>query len=208
MALIDTDPHRKIDRNTHVVELRFMARAPTRKRNTDRLRLGRKSNAGALYFVTCVTAFRHPWLGSETNRIAIVELCEKLHETEGGDILAAGVMPDHVHLIVRLDGVLTVGRWMARFKSQARQCTGYAGRWQRDFWEHRLKESESLEDYGLYVYLNPYRAGLLHQNQAWLGWWVSETAFFRFAGSLRDGVAPSAWFEDDIARFDELKTGE
>lgn len=77
-----------------------------------------------------------------------------------GSVLAATIMPDHAHVIFEAGEGLSVGRCVSRWKSQARKAVAYAGKWQRDFYEHRVRADESLEDYGLYLVLNPYRASV------------------------------------------------
>jgi hypothetical protein len=83
------------------------------------------------------------------------------------------------------------------------------GAWQRDFWEHRLGYDETCEEYGLYLYLNPYRAGLLARSKAWTGWWVPEPRNFKFMELLGPkGEPPQEWIEWPAEKFAELKTGE
>ncbi|GAB5561413.1 MAG: hypothetical protein SynsKO_30600 [Synoicihabitans sp.] len=185
-----------------------MADSEFPNRKTDRLRLGRKSATGAIYFLTCVTAQRVPWLKPQKIREQIRASFVKFHRQNGGELLTGVVMPDHVHLIVSLDGALTIGQWVARFKSQSMRATGFSGKWQRDFWEHRIRPRESIEDYGLYVFLNPYRAELIGSEKAWPGWWSAESDCFRFQQHLHNGVPPKEWVRDWDEKFSELQVGE
>ena len=118
-------------------------------------------------------------------------------------------MPDHVHVLFELGSRLDVGRCVSRWKTAGRKASGYAGAWQRDFWEHRLRKGESWEDYGLYLLLNPYRAGLLSSNEVWPGWWVPEVWRFKFMELLGpEGEPPRAWIEWPATRFAGLVTRE
>jgi REP element-mobilizing transposase RayT len=131
------------------------------------------------------------------------------HADNDGAVLAVTVMPDHVHVLFELGVRLDVGRCVSRWKAEGRKAAGYEGAWQRDFWEHRLRNEESGEDYGLYLYLNPYRAGLLSRNEVWQGWWAPELKRFRFSEKLGPkGEPPEEWIEWAEDGFAQLATGE
>jgi len=84
-----------------------------------------------------------------------------------------------------------LGRVVARFRAQTRPVLGAAGLvWQRDFFEHRLRLAESMESYGLYVFLNPYRAGLIAADQAWPHWHCPRPETFLFMSQLNPGAVP------------------
>lgn len=151
---------------------------------TDDLHHGRESMPGARYFVTYVTRHREPWLVPDKARQAAVAALFDWHLEGDGELLAASVMPDHVHVLFRLGERLDVGRCVSRWKAQSRRDAGFGGEWQRDFWEHRLRPGDDPEEYGLYVYLNPYRAGLAGRDQSWPGWVCPHTKAFRFVSAL------------------------
>jgi REP element-mobilizing transposase RayT len=157
---------------------------PARRRATEKLHVGRVSAVGAVYFVTFVTEGRSPWLASPKAGTAVLDALRAWHDEGDGAVLAATVMPDHVHVLFRLGSRLDVGRCVSRWKSVARGLAGYAGAWQRDFWEHRVREQRREEEYALYIYLNPYRGGLVARTVFWPGWWASEPGRFRFFSKL------------------------
>ena len=131
------------------------------QRRTGKLPMGRLSIAGARYFVTFVTQRRIPWLHESKSARAVLGALRRWHEEKDGAILAATVMPDHVHVIFALGARLSAGQWVGRWKSDVRRTIAYKHDWLRDFYEHRLRADESVEDYALYVFLNPYRARLI-----------------------------------------------
>ena len=179
------------------------------RRQTERLHLGRVSAKGAVYFVTFVAANRTPWLATTAAASAVLGAIKTWHEEGDGAVLAATVMPDHVHVLLELGDRLDVGRCVSRWKTVARRNSGYAGEWQRDFWERRVRADESEEDYALYLLLNPYRAGLARRGEAWAGWWMPWPERFRFSAMLGPrGEPPDEWIEWPEARFAGLKTGE
>ncbi len=175
-------------------------RVPDRK--TDRLHKGRVSVVGARYFVTMVTRHREPWLTASNAGGPGLAVLRNWHAEGRGRVLAASIMPNHGHILFELGPALTVGQTVARWKSAMRKAAGYAGEFQRDFWEHRVREIEDEEDYALYIFLNPYRAGLLAVECTWPGWWTPDSNLFRFSAGLDgDGAPPAEWVDQPDDRF-------
>ncbi|MEI6862744.1 MAG: transposase [Verrucomicrobiota bacterium] len=151
------------------------------------------------YFVTCCTQKRRGSLTAiETSMLirSAAVASDALGDTE---TYAFTVMPDHVHWLFQLGGRLSLGRLVARFKVQTGPVLDI-GRlaWQRDFYEHRLRAEESSEAYGRYIFLNPYRAGLLH-DATWPGWFCARPEIFGFLALLNeDGSPPRAWIGEAI----------
>ena len=180
-----------------------------RRRATERLHGGRVSLLAATYFVTFVTENRNPWLTAAAATAAMLTALRDWHEEGDGRVLAATVMPDHVHVLFALGRRLDVGRCVSRWKAIGRRLAGYPGAWQRDFWEHRVRVQAQEEDYAPYIYLNPYRAGLWSRSSAWPGWWAPELMRFRFTGLLGPGGEPPLeWLAWPDERFAGLETGE
>jgi len=121
--------------------------------------------------------------------------------------LAATVMPDHTHWLFQLGGRLTFGRVVARLKTETRSVLAEGGlAWQRDFFEHRLRAEERVEDYGRYIFLNPYRARL-RAGAGWPGWLCVRPERFRSLELLNeDGSPPRAWIEEEVP--ESLAVGE
>ena len=74
-------------------------------------------------------------------------------------------MPDHLHGIVTFPNdffmkksISAWKRWLA--KSDSIQ-------WQRDFFDHRLRTTESVVEKANYIRMNPVRAGLCASPEAW-----------------------------------------
>jgi len=179
------------------------------KRQSERLHLARVSAKGAVYFVTFVTAQRAPWLGSPKAAEAVLGAIRNWHQEGDGAVLAVTVMPDHLHVLFTLGDRLDVGRCVSRWKTAGRRASGYAGEWQRDFWERRVRDDESPEDYARYILLNPYRAGLAGRGQAWPWWWAPDAEQFRFLALLgSQGEPPEEWIDWPEERFAGLATGE
>jgi putative transposase len=114
-----------------------------------------------------------------------------------GDVpwLAATIMPDHVHVLFELGDRLSLDRLLAKIKGLVtRSIAAPLPIWQENAFEHRLRSQEESEDYGFYIFMNPYRAGLLQMDAIWPGWICTEPARFRFLDTLKSGgILPTEW---------------
>ena len=65
--------------------------------------------------------------------------------------------------MTNLSGKLDVGQIVATIKGEDKySCsTTVQLRWQGNFYEHRLRPGEAIEEVVRYIFLNPYRAGLI-----------------------------------------------
>ena len=172
-------------------------------RKTTRLRWARISIPGAGYFLTICTRRREPVLTCPHQASRIESALRELGTVGDIDLHAATIMPDHVHLLFVLGSRLPVGRVMAKFKTLARENDSAAWRWQQDGFEHRLRPEESEEDYGFYIFMNPYRACLLSTAERWPWWVCPKPARFLFTQHLStDGTPPIEWLDKagDVAK--------
>ncbi len=179
----------------------------TIRRQTARLRWARVSIPGARYFLKVCTQNRTPVFSLREHASRSVETLFALHDADDIELLAATVMPDHVHMVFVLGSRLTVGQVMAKFKTLARG--GDAWRWQQDGFEHRLRANEAAEDYGFYVFMNPYRARLAPIAQPWPWWTCPDTEQFGFTQKLdRNGIPPEEWLDQVEETNSRIATGE
>ncbi len=80
----------------------------------------------------------------------------------------AVIMPDHVHLLIELGTKLSLEKAVSRLKvrtSAGLRAVGIV--WERGFFDHRLRAGDAALDVFLYIYLNPYRAGLCARTERW-----------------------------------------
>ncbi len=79
------------------------------------------------------------------------------------------LMPDHVHLIAAFptDGEMSkiIGSW----KRLTARRAGIS--WQRNYFDHRIRADEGLEQKVEYVRQNPVRAGLVKRQEDWPYFW-------------------------------------
>ena|ERR1022692_2253128 len=79
------------------------------------------------------------------------------------------VMPDHIHILVRLrDDLKTLGRIVATIKSAIQFRSRRAGvdlQWQYNFYDHVVRLDEPVDEIVGYILRNPERAGLVRQGE-------------------------------------------
>ena len=146
----------------------------------DELRKGRYSEPGREYLVTAVSHQRRPVFRSfEASRLLVSEL--RHLEDEGKVVwLAWVVMPDHLHGLMSLTGIVTLSAAMNDLKGRSARainsllgCKGAV--WQPGFHDHALRHEEDRLATARYIVANPLRAGLAeslsdypHWDSIWL----------------------------------------
>ena len=87
-------------------------------------------------------------------------------ESEGDfDCRLLLAMPDHLHGLFSFPHTDRIKPAMSAMKSWLAKSQGI--RWQRDFFDHRLRNWESGEEKRRYILMNPVRAGLCATPEAW-----------------------------------------
>jgi putative transposase len=137
------------------------------------LRHHRSSIPGATYFITLATHDRKEGLNESHIASAIKEEISALEQDGTITQHAAVIMPDHMHLLMTNLGRLKVGQVVARTKVKTRSSMMASGlRWQGNYYEHRMREVDQLEEVVRYIFLNPYRAELISQNGVYPHFWL------------------------------------
>jgi putative transposase len=120
-----------------------------------------------LFFVTFSTHKRRSLLANEVVHDTFISYCEK------GLSLGAGVgryvlMPDHIHLFVRLCPDLSLAQWVRNLKRAiSRSIVEHTPHWQEGFFDHLLRGKDSYAQKWEYVRENPVRAGLSVSHRDW-----------------------------------------
>jgi putative transposase len=99
--------------------------------------------------------------------IEVLRSCVARHELHLHDFV---VMPDHVHLLITVDGQMTIEKAMqlikGRFPYRLKKELGYLGEvWQRGFSEVSVYDESSLKAHREYIAQNPVRAGLVNSSE-------------------------------------------
>ncbi|MFZ5494159.1 MAG: hypothetical protein ACOZE5_02330 [Verrucomicrobiota bacterium] len=161
--------------------------------------------ADRLFFLTLTTQGRQPWLAIPRTRDVFLAVLRSWHMERDGRVLAAMAMPDHAQVLLEPGKALTTVQLVARWKTAMRMGAGYAETFQNDTQGHRLQVTENPEDYGLYLFLKPYRARLIRTDQPWPGWWLPDPAAFTFPAALnKQGCPPPAWADWPEEKFARL----
>ena len=105
-------------------------------------------------------------------------------------------MPDHLHLLVRLTGNLTITRCVARLKAKTRPTLLSRNlSWQANFFEHRLRDGDLVEDVLRDIFLNPYRNGVTAINDSYRWFWLSKEDESRFKPGTDNGLPFPEWLQ-------------
>jgi len=126
-----------------------------------RLRLGRSSEPGRVYFITICARNRLP-IFADTFRARTASRISDAGDTWGSaKVLAWVVMPDHWHGLIEL-GNEPLPRVVARFKSSVTRSLRVGAVWQRGYVDCALRRDRDLRYAARYLIANPVRAGLAH----------------------------------------------
>lgn len=148
---------------------------PERKRN--RLPATEYGVPGTWALITLATQDRVPVFSNHEFAEATVALLKQQSEHDEIAVLAYCLMPDHVHLLVRIDGDVNAVRFVQAFKGKSTNLSwtfGFRSQlWQRSFHDHVLRPSEDESEHMRYIQANPVRVGI-----------VAEWSDYPFSGSF------------------------
>ncbi|MDA2912691.1 transposase [Acidobacteriia bacterium AH_259_A11_L15] len=138
-----------------------------------RRRLPHWTLEGATYFVTFRIA---------TSQLTTEEILSVRDQIISGDpelyeLLAAVVLPDHVHLLLRPNQGVSLSRAMKGIKGatarRLNQRRGSHGRvWQDESLDRIVRDQAELEEKLNYMFLNPVKAGLTDDPDSYPGWFI------------------------------------
>ena len=75
------------------------------------------------------------------------------------------VMPDHVHGIMRFSENSSMADVIRNWKAWTAKRLGI--RWQKNWFDHRIRADESRKEKAQYIFHNPVRAGLVEEAHRW-----------------------------------------
>ncbi|HMO49648.1 MAG TPA: transposase [Kiritimatiellia bacterium] len=123
-----------------------------------------------LYFVTMVAWKRQGLLASELVHDALVSHAV-FQEAIGVGIGRYVVMPDHLHLFIRVGGDQTLSASIKFLKQAITKALRVSQPdlrvWQPGFFDHLMRNNESYYEKWAYVRENPVRAGLVENADMW-----------------------------------------
>ena len=124
-----------------------------------------------LYLVTFCTLHRVKCLDSVHVHALFNEYCIEAGKQGKASVGRYVIMPDHVHLFVRISIEYKLGTWMGGLKRYISKGIKKNGGteiiWQPGFFDHLLRNSESYSEKSNYVLMNPVRAGIAGKIDDW-----------------------------------------
>ena len=163
------------------------------------LRRGRVSIPGAEYFLTVCTDKRRTGLTAHETATSILGELQAMDDDSTWHLRCTIVMPDHIHLLVILGQHLPLGKTIARLKSKTsallRKFTAPLD-WERDFFDHHVRPDDDRLGIFLYIFLNPYRAGLSTRSERWPWYYCCEEDWAWFKAYLDAERPAPEWLKD------------
>ncbi|MCO5045839.1 MAG: transposase [Verrucomicrobia bacterium] len=83
------------------------------------------------------------------------------------------LMPDHLHAVMSFPREQTIAGTIGQWKRYVSREKGIT--WQRDFFEHRLRNDENLVEKCAYIRMNPVRQGLCKTPETWPYIWTPKS---------------------------------
>jgi REP element-mobilizing transposase RayT len=125
---------------------------------------------GADFFITICTQPRR------LNQLCDPDIAKKIHAAfnfyqNRGDLWLhlLVLMPDHLHAIMSFNALPGMQKSISEFKKFTAKSIGI--KWQRGFFDHRLRRDESYIEKAHYIRMNPVRAGLCGKPEDWCYVW-------------------------------------
>ncbi len=121
--------------------------------------------SGGLYFFTLCADRTSSGLTQPAVASALIDATAIYHERSRWFAQLFLVMPDHVHALIAFPSTESLRSCWRDWKRYTGKQTGVT--WQRDWFEHRLRSTESVELKAEYIHQNPVRKGLVANPEDW-----------------------------------------
>lgn len=158
------------------------------------LRRGRFSESGATYFLTLCADPAGQGLTDVATASGIYAELDRMTTDGTWALRAATLMPDHIHLLMFLGARLTLSQCIGRLKARSKTALASGGAaWQDSFYDHKLAPDEAVQSIVHYIFMNPYRAGLIPADVSWPWFRLGTDEARWFAPRYAENVALPAW---------------
>jgi len=128
-------------------------------------------SAGEVYFLTiCGEPRGGNQFAGELAWTAIVAAAQHYHRIGRWHCRLLLAMPDHLHMLASFPVNGNMRRVVTAWKHFLARDARFV--WQRDFFDHRLRSHESLDEKSAYIRANPARAGLVKRAEDWAFVWT------------------------------------
>jgi REP element-mobilizing transposase RayT len=142
-------------------------------------------------FVVCA-AHRKPLFDTQLTQQLLLDILRRKSARYQCSVTVYVIMPDHLHIILRGE---TDDADLYACVVQVKRSFSYAlGRriWQKDFFDHLIRDRNDLAQQIMYVLFNPVRAGLVQE------WWQ-----YHGSGSLSGTLDEMLQFARDMRQLAE-----
>ena len=117
-----------------------------------------------VYFITTCMDNRRRLLDNEGSHEAFRRFCEGGRE-RGALVGRYVLMPDHLHLIANFPAEVPMSNVIRDWKRLTTRRAGVA--WQKNYFDHRVRPHEGLQQKTDYIRENPVRANLITNANDW-----------------------------------------
>ncbi len=124
------------------------------------------------FFVTTNSSMGRRLLQSERSATLLINVLRSNVATGKFQLHDFVVMPDHLHLLMTLQGDMTIEKAMQLIKGgfsyRLKREFGYRGEvWQRGFSDVRIRDGQSFSQHRAYIVQNPVKAELVDSAEDW-----------------------------------------
>jgi putative transposase len=160
------------------------------------LRRGRYSQVDAEHFLTICTADKRAGLTLPRAANAVLSEGRAMSADCTWVLHCAVVMPDHVHLLVTLGARLSLERSVQRMKARTAPTLRSSGlRREHGFFDRKLRAGDERLPVYHYIYLNPYRAGLVALSERWPYFYCRDEEWQWFQPLLENDLPYPEWLK-------------
>jgi putative transposase len=128
-------------------------------------------SARRIYFVTIVVSERRKLFLNQRLAQTTVDCLLQLRQQQGFNLYCYCLMPDHFHALIGAgESGKTLGEICGAFKSLTTRAywQWYQGRlWQRQFFDHIIRNEEDFFETREYIRMNPVRKELVRTPEEW-----------------------------------------
>ena len=119
------------------------------------------------FFVTICTINRWSILADDSVHRMFREYAFRGLNEQGIAVGRYVIMPDHLHVFVRLPPGVSLASWGRLLKQTITKRCFHGSIWQRGFFDHVMRSADSYSLKWDYVRQNPVRAGLVSHPEEW-----------------------------------------
>ena len=122
------------------------------------------------FFITTVTWQRTPLFRNLRTAELMMDVLKNYQEQKKYELHEFVIMPDHLHLLIRPAGNISLERAVQLIKGGFSYRLGKTKRglvWQESFTNHRILDAQDYEHHAEYIRMNPIRARLADRPESY-----------------------------------------